>query len=162
MQDRPARPLIFEPTTRWGVIDTHWKWIGVAALISYIVPLLSKMSFLIVFLAPPAAAVIGITASIHLRRNHPPNWLEHKALSLFSRVAAFIFRRPVSLRRALPGVDPHPAAQPEPQPAGRSELFEPRARAHVSPETWFSEPVAHTPPELWQLVYAESSQELSC
>lgn len=162
MQDRPARPLIFEPTTRWGVIDTHWKWIGLAALFAYIVPLLSKMSFLIVFLAPPAAAVIGITASIHLRRNHPPNWLEHMALAVFSRVAAFIFRRPVSLRRALPGVDLHPAAQPDERNAGRNELFEPRARAHVNPESWFSAPDAHTPPELWELGYRATSQELSC
>lgn len=162
MQERPARPLIFEPITRWGVIDTHWKYIGLAAMAAYIVPLLSGMSFLIVFLAPPLAAVIGITASIHLRRNHPPNWLEHMGLALFRRSAALIFRRPVSLRRALPGVDMAPVAQPTDGDAGRAELFEPRPRAHVPPEEWLADPERLTPPELWAAQFEQTAQELSC
>jgi hypothetical protein len=142
MRMRPARPLIFMPITRFGVIDTHWKYIAAATMAVYLVSLFARLrlfGFPFIFIGPPAVMAAGITFSIFLRRNRPPRWLEHQTLYLVRRLHARWCRRPPGFRRQLPGLDLVVAAQRR-APA--------RARApEVTPGPDFSE--SFTPTDEW-------------
>lgn len=108
MRMRPARPLIFLPITRFGVIDTHWKYIAAATMAVYLVSLFGRLRLFglpFMFVGPPAVMAAGIGFSIFLRRNRPPRWLEHQTLYLVRRLYARWCRRPPGFRRQLPGLD---------------------------------------------------------
>jgi len=106
---RPARPLIFLPITRFGVVDTHWKYIAAATMAVYLVSLFGRLRLFglpFMFVGPPAVMAAGIAFSIFLRRNRPPRWLEHQTLYLVRRLYARCWcRRPPGFRRQLPGLD---------------------------------------------------------
>ena len=108
MRMRPARPLIFLPITRFGVVDTHWKYIAAATMAVYLVSLFGRLRLFglpFMFIGPPAVMAAGIAFSIFLRRNRPPRWLEHQTLYLVRRLYARWCRRPPGFRRQLPGLD---------------------------------------------------------
>lgn len=108
MRLRPARPLLFLPLTRFGVVDSDWRYILLAVIVAYMVPAITGLTLWRIpleMVTAPMAVIMGAAASCLLHKSRPPHWLEHQAVYLFRRARALSHRRQASLRRTLPGVD---------------------------------------------------------
>jgi hypothetical protein len=96
MRPRPMRSQIYLPVTRFGVLDSDWKFVLAATFLCYAAPWWLELKL---FRIPVElwASLLGLGLSVaffnYVRIGRKPFWLQHQ---IGSRV------RPSRLRRSLP------------------------------------------------------------
>jgi len=96
MRPRPIRSQIYLPVTRFGVLDSDWKFVFVATLVSYAAPVLLGLKL---FRVPVElwSTLLGLGLSVaffnYVRVGRKPFWLQHQINALI---------KPSRMRRQLP------------------------------------------------------------
>ena len=96
MRRRPIRSQIYLPVTRFGVLDSDWKFVFSATFLSYAVPFFFELK---VFRVPLElwASLLGLGLSVaffnYVRVGRKPLWLQHQVSALLT---------PSRQRRQLP------------------------------------------------------------
>lgn len=87
MKARPIRSQIYLPVTRFGVVDTDWKFVIFITLLCYSVPFLLNLKILN-FPIEIWSTLLGLIASVvffnFVRMGRKPFWLQHKIAALTS------------------------------------------------------------------------------
>jgi hypothetical protein len=96
MRQRPVRSQLYLPVTRFGVLDSDWKFVFIVTFVSYAGPFLLDLRL---FRVPVEmwASLLGLGLSVaffnYVRIGRKPFWLHHQVTALF---------KPSRLRRRLP------------------------------------------------------------
>jgi len=86
MRPRPVRSQIYLPVTRFGVLDSDWKFVLLATLVSYTGPVLFDLKL---FRVPVElwSTLLGLGLSVaffnYVRVGRKPFWLQHQITARF-------------------------------------------------------------------------------
>jgi hypothetical protein len=112
MRERPIRPRIWKPVTKYGIIDTDRKYVVGFTLISFTVPFVFELSLFRVPLPLPAALAGLVSSTVFfrfIRQGRRPNWF-HNRVQALREDFRYLFCRTV--RRALPRDEERRGATP--------------------------------------------------
>ena len=102
MRERPIRPRIWKPVTKYGIIDTDRKYVIGFTLVSFAIPFFLELSVFRIPLPLPMA-LFGLAASIiffrFIRQGRRPHWFKNRVRALVEDIR-YLFCRTV--RRSLP------------------------------------------------------------
>ncbi len=100
MRPRPIRSQIYLPVSRFGVVDSDWKFVLLTTFVCYATPFMLDLKL---FKVPVElwASLLGLLCSVaffnYIRLGRKPFWLQHQITALL---------RPSRLRLTLPS-DPN-------------------------------------------------------
>src|SRR5438045_1550939 len=112
MRERPIRPRIWKPVTKYGIIDTDRKYVVVITLLCFTVPFVFELSVFRVPLPLPAALGGLVFSTIFfkfIRQGRRPHWFYNRVRAASEDFRYFFCR---TVRRALPRDEERRGATP--------------------------------------------------